>query len=227
MGNQNCLMVSNSIAKMSKNRRFSILVVNNTNQTVSLSKGCVIAKVDPIASSRIESVNNLVKNTKPGDCKAWDADVDVPSHYKPQIQKFLKKNKNLFASVDSELGHTSTVTMKIDTGSNPPIKLRPYRTPIQSRQVIEKTIDEMMGANIVHRSKSLWSFPVVIVDKKDGSKRFCVDFRKLNQITKPKSYPLPLIDDILALLGKAKYFTSLDYCPIKSGYWQVLMDEAD
>ena len=150
--------------------------------------------------------------------------MDVPSHYKPQIQKFLKKNKDLFASVDSELGHTDTVTMKIDTGNNPPIKLRPYRTPIQNRQVIEKTIDEMMGANIVRRSKSPWSFPVVIVDKKDGSKRFCVDFRKLNQITKPNSYPLPLIDDILALLGKAKYFTSLD---LKSGYWQVLMDEAD
>ena len=120
-------------------------------------------------------------------------------------------NKNLFASADSELGHTDTVTMKIDT----PIKLRPYRTPIQNRQVIEKTIDEMMGANIVRRSKSPWSFPIVIVDKKDGSKRFCVDFRKLNQITKPNSYPLPLIDDILALLGKAKYFTSLD---LKSGY---------
>ena len=115
-------------------------------------------------------MNNLVKNTKPGDGKVWDADVDVPSHYKPQIQKFLKKNKELFASAD-------TVTMKIDTGNNPPIKLRPYRTPIQNRQVIEKTIDEMMGANIVRRSKSLWSFPVVIVDKKDGSKRFCVDFR--------------------------------------------------
>ena len=56
-----------------------------------------------------------------------------------------------------------------------------------------------------------------------GSKRFCVDFRKLNQVTKKNSYPLPVIDDILALLGKAKYFTSLD---LKSGDWQVLMDEA-
>ena len=64
----------------------------------------------------------------------------------------------------------------------------------------------------------------MIVDKKDGSKRFCVDFRKLNQVTKKNSYPLPVIDDILALLGKAKYFTSLD---LKSGYWQVLMNESD
>lgn len=82
----------------------------------------------------------------------------------------------------------------------------------------------MLEAGVIRRSKSPWSFPVIIVDKKDGSKRFCVDFRKLNQVTKPNSYPLPLIDDILALLGKAKYFTSLD---LKSGYWQVLMDEND
>ena len=69
-----------------------------------------------------------------------------------------------------------------------------------------------------------WSFRVVIVDKKDDSKRFCVDFRKLNRVTKKNSHTLPLIDDILALLGKAKYFTSLD---LKSVYWQVAMNEKD
>lgn len=82
----------------------------------------------------------------------------------------------------------------------------------------------MLDVNAFKRSRSPWSFPVVIVDKKDGSKRFCMDFRKLNQITKKNSYPLPLIDDILALLGKAKFFTSMD---LKSGYWQVAMDEKD
>jgi len=67
-------------------------------------------------------------------------------------------------------------------------------------------------------------FPVVVEDKKDGSKRFCVDFRQLNKITEPISYPLTVTDDILARLGKAKYFTTMD---LKSGYWQVLMDETD
>ena len=136
----------------------------------------------------------------------------------------LKKHHDLFAAKVSELGHTDTVIMKIDTGDNLPIKLRPYRTPIHNREVIDKAVDEMLEANVIRRSKSPWSFPVVIADKKDGSKRFCVDFRKLNRITKANSYPLPLIDNILALLGKAKYFTSLD---LKSGYWQVLMDEPD
>ena len=89
-----------------------------------------------------------------------------------------------------------------------PIKLRPFQTPLNNRKIIDQTIDEMLDANVIRRSRSPLSFPVVIVDKKDGSKRFCVDFRKLNQVTKKKSYPL--IDDILALLGKAKYFTSLE-----------------
>ena len=114
--------------------------------------------------------------------------------------------------------------MQIDIGNNVPIKMKPYRTPIKNREVIDKAINEMLDADVIKRSRSPWSFPEVIVDKKDGSKRFCVDFRKLNQITKKNSYPLPLIDDILALLGKAKFFTYLD---LKSGYWQVAMDEKD
>ena len=130
----------------------------------------------------------------------------------------------MFASKDSELGHTDTIKMQIDIGNNVPIKMKPYRTPIKNREVIDKAINEMLDADVIKRSRSPWSFPVVIVDKKDGSKRFCVDFRKLNQITKKNSYPLPLIDDILALLGKAKFFTSLD---LKSGHWQVAMDEKD
>ena len=114
--------------------------------------------------------------------------------------------------------------MHIDVGNNRPIKMRPYRIPIKNRDVIDKAVDEMLDADLIRRSQSPWSFPVVIVDKKVGSKRFCVDFRKLNQITKKNSYPLPLIDEILALLGKSKYFTSLD---LKSGYWQVAMYEKD
>ena len=77
----------------------------------------------------------------------------------------------------------------------------------------------MLEAKVIRRSP--WSFPVVIFDRKDG---FCVDFRKQNQVTKNNSNPLPVIDDILALLGKTKYFTSLD---LKSGYWQVSMKESD
>ena len=218
------LMVSNSVARLSKGRAIPIMVVNNTNRTLQLSRGCVVAKVETIGKGNIRSINTVMKNAKSNTHIDWNSDVDVPGEHKAIVVNFLKRHRDLFATKDSELGHTDTVKMKIETGTQQPIKLRPYRTPIQNRQVIDKAVDEMLDANVIRRSKSPWSFPVVIVDKKDGSKRFCVDFRKLNQITKPNSYPLPLIDDILALLGKAKYFTSLD---LKSGYWQVLMDEKD
>ena len=141
--------------------------------------------------------------------------LHVADKYRDNIEPFISRNSDLFASKDTELGHRDNVRMRIDTGSADLIKLRPYRTPLNNRKIIDETIDEILYAKVIRRSRSPWSFPVVIVDKKDGSKRFCVDFKKLNQVTKKNSYPLPVIDDILALLGKAKYFTSLD---LKSGY---------
>ena len=73
--------------------------------------------------------------------------------------------------------------MQINVGNNDPLKMRPYRTPMKNREVIDKAIDEMMDADVIKCSKSPWSFPVVIVDNKDGSKRFCVDFRRINKIS--------------------------------------------
>ena len=67
----------------------------------------------------------------------------------------------------------------------------------------------MLEAGVIERSRSPWGFPIVLVEKKDGSKRFCVDFRALNKITKKNAHPLPIIYDILAALGSAKYFSAL------------------
>lgn len=125
---------------------------------------------------------------------------------------------------DFDLSHTDTVTMKIDTGNYEPINLKPYRTPLNKRNIVDKAIDDMLSAKIIRRSHSPWSFPILLVDKKDGSKIFYVDFRQLNKLTKFNSYPLTLIDDILSLLGGSKYFTTLD---LKSGYWKILVQEKD
>lgn len=80
----------------------------------------------------------------------------------------------------------------------------------------------MLTADIIERSRSNWSFPVIIVEKKDVSNRFCVDYRESNKITRPIAQPLLLIDDIANILSGAKFFSSLD---LKSGYWQGKMDE--
>ena len=93
-------------------------------------------------------------------------------------------------------------------------------SPLPKREFIEKKVEEMLEAGIIQESNSPWASPVVIVDKKDGSKIFCVDYRRLNSVTVPSTYPLTLIDGILAKLGGSKYFSTLDH---RSGYYQVAM----
>ena len=81
----------------------------------------------------------------------------------------------------------------------------------------------MMNKGVVQPSTSAWASPIVLVPKRDGSLRFCIDYRKLNAITKKDVYPLPRIDDILDTLGQACYFSTLD---LASGFWQIEMDPA-
>lgn len=130
----------------------------------------------------------------------------------------------IFLQKKTELGQTDAIKMKINTGDHPPIRLKPYRTPLNQRPIVEKAVKEMLDADIIRKSQSPWAAPIVLIRKKDNSIRFCIDYRKINQITKINSYPLAHIDDILNLLGKARYFSNYD---LKSGYWQLAMDPVD
>ena len=176
-------------------------------------------------SEYLESVDSESTVTGGGDEAVLEVgQITAPPEYQNQLQHLISLNKDLFAETDKDLGRTKAVSMKIDTGDNPPIRLRPYRTAINQRRVIDDAVNDMLKNNIIRPSHSEWSFPVVLIEKSDGSKRFCVDFRKLNKITKSYVWPLPHIDDILASMGKKKHFTCLD---LKSGYWQVELDPKD
>ena len=139
-----------------------------------------------------------------------------------QLKELLRESADVFALDDSELGCTDLVRHVIDTGDHSPLRQPPHRTPMVYRDKIEQLVDEMQGRGIIRPSTSPWASPVVLVPKKDGSLRFCIDYRRLNAITKKDVYPLPRIDDIFDTLGGAKFFTSLD---LASGYWQVELDE--
>lgn len=138
------------------------------------------------------------------------------------LNNLLTKYVHLFAQNDTDVGRTHLIEHKIDTGDAKPISQPMYRVPFSQRQVITEHIDKMLANNIIRPSNSPWASPIVLVLKKDGTLRFCVDYHKLNAVTKKDSYPLPRIDDILDSLGNAKYFLSLDQC---WGYWQIPVSE--
>lgn len=216
------VIITNGVVKVAKNRKFPILVCNSTNKTIKLNRGSVVARVEEV-EGELTPVPELPKVTLDDDDETDE--VSIPEEYREELEKILRDNEDLFAATDMELGRTNAMTMKVDTGDHPPIRLKPYRTPLKQRSVVDKAIDDMLKADIIGPSKSSWSFPILFVPKKGtDEKRFCVDFRKLNQITKNYVWPLPHIDDILASLRESKLFSSID---LKSGYWQVPMDEND
>ncbi|KAE9178650.1 hypothetical protein PF002_g28021 [Phytophthora fragariae] len=115
---------------------------------------------------------------------------------------------------------TLPVEHEIHTGNEPPIKVRPRRYAQSEHRVNDVEVKGMLKDGVIEKGDGASGFPVVLVKKKDGSVRFCIDYRMLNAITKRDVYPLPRIDDTLDNLHGAKRYTSLD---LHAGYWQVPM----
>lgn len=137
---------------------------------------------------------------------------------KQEVETFLKGNVDIFSRDDRVYGRTNIVKHHINTGDAIPIRQPPRRVPFSKNQEVEEMLENMISEGVIEPSTSPWASPVVLVKKKDGSTRFCVDYRKLNDVTKKDSYPLPRIDDSLDALTGSKWFSTLD---LKSGYWQV------
>ena len=139
-----------------------------------------------------------------------------------ELKSLLREFTDVFALDNLELGCTSIIRHAIDTGDSKSIKQQPYRTPLVRCDTIKQMVDEMQKQGVVQ--PRLWASPIlmVLVPKKDGSLRFCVDFRKLNSVTRKDVYPLPRVDDIFDTLNGARYFSLLD---LASGYWQVKLDK--
>ena len=139
------------------------------------------------------------------------------------LENFLLQNADIFALGNTELGRTDVVTHSIDTGDHRPIHQHPRRIPFALRSQVDEMVQDMLDQGVIQPTSSPWASPIVLVKKKDGSMRFCVDYRQLNAITKLDVYPLPRIDDTLDVLAGARLFTTLD---LASGYWQVSLDPA-
>ena len=196
-----------------------------------------------ISSSKEELV--IPENWKNGvDGKVDDrnkADIsDIPQHledlYKrscenltskeqrEKLGEILKKHQNTFAKTKDDLGTCSILEHTINTGGAAPVRQPLRRTPREFETEEEQYLKEQVENGIIKPSNSAWASPVVLVRKKDGSVRWCCDFRKLNDSTIKDAYPLPRIDMCLDCLSTASVFSTMD---LQSGYWQIKLREED
>ncbi|UYV69302.1 K02A2.6-like [Cordylochernes scorpioides] len=212
--------------------RGEIWVTNGTSQNQIIPAGMLVGYLRKIGSSGIYSVDTAEDDKTQSNIKNEDrrqqilslVDERLNEEQKSMIAECLEKYSEVFDFHRKSFSTTSNVKHKIDTSDSRPIKQRPYRVSPVERRAIQSEVDKMIKMGIVQPSESPWSSPVVLVKKKDGSWRFCVDYRKLNKVTKKDVYPLPRNDDVLDSLTGAKFFSSMD---LRTGYWQIEIDEED
>lgn len=139
----------------------------------------------------------------------------LPSDRAVQLSELIKSHPSLFGDTPTR---TSLIEHDIDVGDAKPIRQRFFRVSVDKQNIIDKEVQYMLDNNLAVPSFSSWASPCLIVQKSDKSPRMCTDFRKVNAVTKPDSFPLPRIEDCVDQVGSARFVSKLD---LLKGYWQV------
>lgn len=219
-------------------------VAESCSSVVSLSNmpGAEIAAALPVAVQSCDSApldeSAAVSRCEEEDVRSFSVEVVVGrlknseiladfgayfSHLSPSERDDLialfSSYGNLFSDVPSR---TTVVTHDIDVGDSRPIKQHAYRANPLKRLQLQKEVQFMVENNIAEPSFSPWSSPCILVPKSDNTNRFCTDFRKVNAVTKPDSFPLPRMDDCVDRIGSARFVSKID---LLKGYWQIPLTE--
>lgn len=207
-----------------KEQAVHLRLMNYTDKEITIPAGKIVASCMSAAVCN-HDVSKSPPNPKLSEAfqdMARDSCSNLSPHDRAKVEDLLTKHQAVFSQGKYDLGRTSLVQHNIPLlpGSRP-LKQRPYRHGPAQEEEIEKQVKEMQQQGLIKEGHGAWSSPVVLVQKKDRSWRFCVDYRKLNATTHKDAYPLPRIDDSLDALGGSKLFSTLD---LTSGYWQVELD---
>ena len=168
-----------------------------------------------------------MKNTDPKEILVKDMEFDdeLEEDKKEKLIALIMQYEDTCMYNNKKLKTINIVKHKIYLKKEAqPKAQKAYRESEGTKKIIKEEIDKMLKAKIIRESRSSYPSPVVIVGKKDGTKRFCVDYRKLNKKTKTDAYPLPRMDNLLEKFRISRWFTTMD---LASGYWQIEMEEED
>ena len=187
-----------------------------------------IARVEEIQA--IQHIGTRETERDAGECAlpphlivVLDAATDLTSDQRARAGDLLAKHIKTFPAPGTPItGRTEAVMHEIDTGSTRPIRCNPRKLSPKKIKIQQELVDKMLEEGQIEHSVSAWSAPTVLVTKKDGTTRFCVDYRRLNNSTKKDAFPLPRVDDSLNSLSGQAWFSTLD---LASGYWQVRLSE--
>ena len=229
------VLIAAAVVSCAQGREIPIRMINPSASGVTIYKGTRVAMAEEMEEWMLASITEAEsapnKNSTVTAQKQqilWQmveqCEEDLSTEQKEQLYHLLLAYADIFADGSDELGRTNCVKHVINTGDHPPIR-QPYRRiPASRGEQAHQLVQEMLQKDVIQPSSSPWASPVVLVQKKDGSYRFCVDYRKLNRITRKDAYPLPRVDDTLDALEGTKWFSTLD---LLWGYWQVEVSEKD
>uniref|UniRef100_A0A1I8B3U1 RNA-directed DNA polymerase n=1 Tax=Meloidogyne hapla TaxID=6305 RepID=A0A1I8B3U1_MELHA len=230
---ESAIKVEPSIGKAESGKNFA-RIFNSSCVPIELEENEVIGNSFEHCQNAIEFSSSMkVKESWRHTNVKLSAKIDELNKYIKQNTGNLSEKENsalkeliidfeeIFALDDKELTQTNLIEHQIETANAQPVKTRCRPIPYAYREKVALMIQDYLERGIIRGSNSPWASPIVIVPKKDGSLRFCVDFRGVNSVTIKDSYPLPNIDNILLTLGGKKFFSCLDFL---SGYWQIKME---
>ncbi|GBO32566.1 Retrovirus-related Pol polyprotein from transposon 297 [Araneus ventricosus] len=196
-------------------------VLNLDNKPMTVGKEAVIATCEPV-------VDIVARPQEFSESLRFPLILEnlegINEEQRTAVKELLQEFQNLLSTSDSDVGRCNMTQHRINTGNHPPIKQYPRRLPLAKKEEAERLVKEMVDNKIIEESSGPWASPILLVKKKYGSTRFCVDYRKLNDITIKNSYHLPRIDDTMDTLNGSQWFSTLD---LKSGYWQVEFQPED
>lgn len=143
---------------------------------------------------------------------------------KTEYQKSIKKMVENFVESSPTLGENKGYEHEINLITDDPVRSSPYTIPYKLREKVEEEIQRLLNKEIIRQSNSTFASPAFVIPKKNGEIRLVIDYRKLNDITKKESFPLPKIEELLIDLSSSKIFSTLDLNP---GYHQINIKEED
>ena len=228
------VMVAHAIVKPSEG--VPVRLMNPRSESVSLQKGLRIASVSAIEEASIGGLHDASTTItkKPHTISQSKRDIlrkvvqgsseELTTTEREKLLQLLLEYEDIFAENSSDLGRTTKIYHQIHTEGAQPVRQQVRRISPTQRGEVKDLLQGMMSQDVIQPSSSPWASPVVLVKKKNGSIRFCIDYRKFNAVTRKDAYPLPRVDDTLDTLAGSKWFSTVD---MLSGYWQVEVDDKD